>query len=210
MRQLFDEHMINLAKFDCFSQVTFKSIDDYKRMREDEWYKKQIAGDHVNFADTRKSMMTVGWVTDFIEHGKLVEGSTVTTNLEGEGTRKLQATAIVLGSFLSGQSTLIIKKDSRRSNSWLRFDDVSRSHGHPCVPRYRDWISSTLPSVGTYVSLWSPSATGHGHWYFFVVHIRRLQEAQSGEDESVACTHTCWTRHCEHHPVHSSYHEAYE
>jgi hypothetical protein len=113
MRQLFDEHMINLAEFDCFSQVTFKSIDDYKRMREDEWYKKQIAGDHVNFADTRRSMMTIGWVTDFIEHGKLVEGSTATTNLEGGRTRKLQATAIVLGSFLSGQSTLIIKKDSR-------------------------------------------------------------------------------------------------
>lgn len=104
MRQLFDEHMINLAEFDCFSQVTFKSIDDYKRMREDAWYKKQIAGDHVNFADTQKSMMTIGWVTDFIEHGKLVEGSTAATKHEEGVTTKLQAAAIMLGSFLSGMS----------------------------------------------------------------------------------------------------------
>lgn len=107
MRQLFDEHMINLAEFDCFSQVTFKSIDDYKRMREDPRYRKQIAGDHVNFADTQRSMMTIGWVTDFIEHGKLVEDSATANLSEETMTTKLQSAAIILGSFLSGIFTLI-------------------------------------------------------------------------------------------------------
>jgi hypothetical protein len=106
MKQLFDEHMVNLADFDCFSQVTFKGVDDYKRMREDPWYRKQIAGDHVNFADTQRSMMTIGWVTDFIEHGKLVEGDTKEFEREHKGSTesstKTQASAIILGSFLSG------------------------------------------------------------------------------------------------------------
>ncbi|EOA85726.1 uncharacterized protein SETTUDRAFT_169632 [Exserohilum turcica Et28A] len=102
MRQLFDDHMINLAEFDCFSQVTFKSIDDYKRMRQDPWYRKQIAGDHVNFADTQRSMMTIGWVTDFIEHGKLVEDVAADNLSEATTTTKLQAAAVIVGSFLSG------------------------------------------------------------------------------------------------------------
>lgn len=106
MRQLFDEHMINLAEFDCFSQVTFKTINDYKRMRDDAWYKKRIAGDHVNFADTKRSMMTIGWVTDFIENGKLVERSTSAMRVEEGVTRKLQTTAMILGSLLSGMLIL--------------------------------------------------------------------------------------------------------
>lgn len=107
MRQLFDDHMINLAEFDCFSQVTFKSIDDYKRMRQDPWYRKQIAGDHVNFADTQRSMMTIGWVTDFIEHGKLVEDVAADNLSEATTTTKLQAAAVIVGSFLSGILTPI-------------------------------------------------------------------------------------------------------
>ncbi|KAJ6199395.1 hypothetical protein J3E72DRAFT_185724 [Bipolaris maydis] len=102
MRQLFNEHMINLADFDCFSQVTFKSIDGYKRMREDALYKKQISGDHINFADTQRSMMTIGWVTDVIENGKLVEDSATACRSKKTITIKLQDAAIILGSFLSG------------------------------------------------------------------------------------------------------------
>lgn len=33
MNQLFDHQMANIADFDCFSQVVFKSIEDYKRMK---------------------------------------------------------------------------------------------------------------------------------------------------------------------------------
>ncbi|KAG0650223.1 putative decarboxylase [Hyphodiscus hymeniophilus] len=56
MAMLYDSQMANVADFDCFSQVVFESIEDYKRMKEDPWYKEHLAGDHESFADTRKSM----------------------------------------------------------------------------------------------------------------------------------------------------------
>ena len=48
--------MTNMADFDCFSQVVFKSLEDYKRMKEDPWYKEQLMDDHEKFADTKTSM----------------------------------------------------------------------------------------------------------------------------------------------------------
>lgn len=56
MAQLFDPQMTQTADFDCFSQVVFRSVDDYKRMKQDPWYKKHLVGDHENFADTKRSM----------------------------------------------------------------------------------------------------------------------------------------------------------
>jgi hypothetical protein len=56
MSHLFDPQMANVADFDCFSQVVFKSIEDYKRMKQDPWYKQHLAGDHERFADTKRSM----------------------------------------------------------------------------------------------------------------------------------------------------------
>jgi hypothetical protein len=56
MRKLFDSQMMNIADFDCFSQVVFRSLEDYKRMKQDDWYKKHLVGDHEKFADTKKSM----------------------------------------------------------------------------------------------------------------------------------------------------------
>jgi len=56
MAQLYDPQMCNVANFDCFSQVVFKSVEDYKRMKEDSWYKEHLMGDHEKFADTKKSM----------------------------------------------------------------------------------------------------------------------------------------------------------
>ena len=56
MAQLFDPQMCNIAGFDCFSQVIFKSVEDYKRMKQDSWYKEHLVGDHEKFADTSKSM----------------------------------------------------------------------------------------------------------------------------------------------------------
>jgi hypothetical protein len=53
--QLYDPQMANIADFDCFSQVVFKSLEDYKNMKEDPWYKEHLMNDHENFADTRKS-----------------------------------------------------------------------------------------------------------------------------------------------------------
>lgn len=55
MSQLYDAQMSNVADFDCFSQVVFESLDDYKRMKEDSWYKEKLMHDHENFADTKRS-----------------------------------------------------------------------------------------------------------------------------------------------------------
>ncbi|KAK4168182.1 EthD domain-containing protein [Cladorrhinum sp. PSN259] len=74
MNRLFDHQMANLADFDCFSQVVFKSVDDYKKMKEDPWYKEHLVGDHVKFADVRRSQMTIGWISEFIRDAQVVDG----------------------------------------------------------------------------------------------------------------------------------------
>lgn len=56
MGQLYDPQMANVAQFDCFSQAFFRNLEDYKRMKQDPWYKEKLVGDHENFADTKKSM----------------------------------------------------------------------------------------------------------------------------------------------------------
>ena len=56
MTQLFDRQMSNVADFDCFSQVVFQSLEHYKAMKADPWYKKHLFNDHENFADTQKSL----------------------------------------------------------------------------------------------------------------------------------------------------------
>lgn len=74
MSRLYDSQMAHLADFDCFSQVVFKSVDDYKRMKEDPWYKAHLVGDHEKFADTKRSRMTIGWITEFVRDGEAVDG----------------------------------------------------------------------------------------------------------------------------------------
>ncbi|EKG11344.1 Dimeric alpha-beta barrel [Macrophomina phaseolina MS6] len=66
--------MANVADFDCFSQVLFRNLEDYKRMKEDPWYKEHLVGDHEKFADTKRSMMTIGWIEQFIDNGAVVNG----------------------------------------------------------------------------------------------------------------------------------------
>lgn len=56
MPQLFDPQMTRIADFDCFSQVVFKDIEDYKRMKQDPWYKAHLVDDHEKFAYTKRSM----------------------------------------------------------------------------------------------------------------------------------------------------------
>lgn len=73
MSHLFDHQMANLADFDCFSQVFFESVDGYKKMKDDAWYKEHLVNDHEKFADTKRSMMTIGWVTEFIRDGKIID-----------------------------------------------------------------------------------------------------------------------------------------
>lgn len=56
MSHIVDPQMVNIADFDCFSQVIFSSIEDYKRMKLDPWYKEHLIGDHEKFADTKRSL----------------------------------------------------------------------------------------------------------------------------------------------------------
>ena len=55
MDQLYDRQMSNVADVDCFSQVVFESVEHYKRMKEDPYYKLHLFNDHENFADTQRS-----------------------------------------------------------------------------------------------------------------------------------------------------------
>jgi hypothetical protein len=48
--------MVNIADYDCFSQVVFRSVEDYKRIKDDPWYKEHLVGDHENFADVKRSL----------------------------------------------------------------------------------------------------------------------------------------------------------
>ena len=57
MAQLYDSQMANVADYDCFSQVVFESLEDYKRMKQDPWYKQHLVGDHEKFADTKRSRL---------------------------------------------------------------------------------------------------------------------------------------------------------
>ncbi|GLI81594.1 hypothetical protein PoHVEF18_009979 [Penicillium ochrochloron] len=55
MAELYDSQMANVADFDCFSQVVFKSLEDYKSLKDDPWYKERLFQDHEEFADTKRS-----------------------------------------------------------------------------------------------------------------------------------------------------------
>ncbi|ETS76953.1 hypothetical protein PFICI_10827 [Pestalotiopsis fici W106-1] len=66
--------MALVSDFDCFSQVVFENLEDYKRMKQDPWYKEHLIGDHEKFADTKRSKMTIGWIEEWISDGKPVDG----------------------------------------------------------------------------------------------------------------------------------------
>ncbi|KAL1868126.1 hypothetical protein Daus18300_006108 [Diaporthe australafricana] len=55
MSEIIDPQMVNVADFDCFSQVVFRDIETYKKFKQDPYYKKHLYGDHVHFADTKRS-----------------------------------------------------------------------------------------------------------------------------------------------------------
>ncbi|POS73087.1 hypothetical protein DHEL01_v208530 [Diaporthe helianthi] len=98
MSHLYDPQMAKLAEFDCFSQVVFKSLEDYKRFKQDPEYKRRLMGDHEKFADTKRSMMTIGWITQLIDGGVVVDG----LKDPAKSVAAYQTTALITGSFLSG------------------------------------------------------------------------------------------------------------
>ncbi|KAI4188749.1 MAG: hypothetical protein L6R41_001939 [Letrouitia leprolyta] len=73
MAKIFDPQFANIMQYDCFIQATFTSIEDVMAMKADPYFKKYITPDHENFADTRGSQMTIGYLQEFINDGKVVE-----------------------------------------------------------------------------------------------------------------------------------------
>jgi hypothetical protein len=72
--RLFDHQMSTSLDFDVFSQVVFKSVDHYKQMKQDPWYKESLVFEHEKFADTKRTHITIGWITEFIRDGVVVDG----------------------------------------------------------------------------------------------------------------------------------------
>ncbi|KAJ9656511.1 hypothetical protein H2201_008524 [Coniosporium apollinis] len=73
MTQLFDRQMANVADYDCFSQVVFQSLEHYKAMKADPYYKEHLFNDYENFADTKRSLMTIGWIEEWTNDGQVRE-----------------------------------------------------------------------------------------------------------------------------------------
>ncbi|PMD57494.1 uncharacterized protein K444DRAFT_564907 [Hyaloscypha bicolor E] len=61
-----------IADYDCIVQATFRDIEDFVRMKADPFFREKVAPDHENFADTKRSKMTVGWIEHHIMENKLV------------------------------------------------------------------------------------------------------------------------------------------
>ncbi|KAI4256873.1 MAG: hypothetical protein L6R35_007496, partial [Caloplaca aegaea] len=73
MGLIFDPQFANIMHYDCFIQAVFTSIEDIVAMKADPYFKKYITPDHENFADTRGSQMTIGYLEEFIADGKVLE-----------------------------------------------------------------------------------------------------------------------------------------
>ncbi|QPC76800.1 hypothetical protein HYE68_007552 [Fusarium pseudograminearum] len=70
--QLYDPQFSNQSEYDCIVQFIFKDIKDFLRMKADPRFLEKVAPDHVNFADTKRSTMTVGYYEEFVNNGKVV------------------------------------------------------------------------------------------------------------------------------------------
>ncbi|KAL8848255.1 MAG: hypothetical protein Q9221_006728 [Calogaya cf. arnoldii] len=73
MTKIFDPQFANVTQLDCFIQAVFTSIEDIMAMKADPYFKKYITPDHENFADTRGSQMTIGYLEEFINDGQVLE-----------------------------------------------------------------------------------------------------------------------------------------
>ncbi|KAF1811961.1 hypothetical protein P152DRAFT_398042, partial [Eremomyces bilateralis CBS 781.70] len=70
MAKLYDPQFSNIADYDVIVQIVFKDIEDFVRMKADPIFMKNVTPDHENFADTKRSKMTIGWISQFVKDGK--------------------------------------------------------------------------------------------------------------------------------------------
>ncbi|KAB5542433.1 EthD domain-containing protein [Coniochaeta sp. 2T2.1] len=73
--QLYDPQFSKLSEYDSIVQFVFKDIEDFQRMKADPRFLETVAPDHVKFADTKRSTMTVGYFSEFVRDGKVVDGA---------------------------------------------------------------------------------------------------------------------------------------
>ncbi|KAK3317092.1 EthD domain-containing protein [Apodospora peruviana] len=73
--QLYDPQFSKLSEYDSIVQFVFKDIMDFQRMKADPRFLEKVAPDHVKFADTKRSTMTVGYFSEFVRDGKVVDGA---------------------------------------------------------------------------------------------------------------------------------------
>ncbi|KAE8384090.1 EthD domain-containing protein [Aspergillus alliaceus] len=103
MNRIYDRQMSNITDYDCFSQVVFESVEHYKMMKEDPYYKEHLFGDHDNFADTERSQMTIGWIEEWINDGAVREGLEFPSDSQGVSgllSKSALAMTVVLGSYI--------------------------------------------------------------------------------------------------------------
>jgi len=57
MSQLFDSQMVIWLTTTALARLCLRAskITNYKRTKQDPWYKENLFGDHENFADTKRS-----------------------------------------------------------------------------------------------------------------------------------------------------------
>ncbi|KAI0856136.1 EthD domain-containing protein [Xylaria cubensis] len=72
MSKIFDSQFSNVADYDCIVQIQFRDIEEFIALKADPEYKKALFADHENFADTKKTKMTIGYIRDFLRDGAIV------------------------------------------------------------------------------------------------------------------------------------------
>jgi hypothetical protein len=55
MSRLFDTQFAIVSEYDCVIQIVFKKVDDFEALKADLFFIKNVAPDHENFADTKRS-----------------------------------------------------------------------------------------------------------------------------------------------------------
>ncbi|KAI0858550.1 hypothetical protein F4860DRAFT_298836 [Xylaria cubensis] len=99
INQLYDPTLTNMADFDMFSQVVFKKLEDFKKFKQDPVYKTRLTANHDNFVDTKRSMITIGRIEQYIDRGNVVDGI---GHPEKLATGLLTVFALTAGCFSSG------------------------------------------------------------------------------------------------------------
>ncbi|KAI3318672.1 EthD domain-containing protein [Xylariaceae sp. AK1471] len=72
MSKIFDSQFANVADYDCIVQIQFRDVEQFIALKEDPEYKRLVFADHENFADTKRTKMTIGYIRDFLRDGVIV------------------------------------------------------------------------------------------------------------------------------------------